>query len=104
LRPTVSFFTKQYTGSIQFDVQDGHGLADDQRQIQLHGTIDLGLLASRNICADGFSHAFHRFGGEFQAGQPFDLLTAVVEGDVLSHQRLQAPHAGDNSVSAISRS
>jgi hypothetical protein len=81
-----------HAGAVHLDIENGNGLAHDDRQIELHGAIDLLLLLQCNVCADRFGHALHRLGGDLQAGQQFHLLTSVIEGGLLSHQRLHAPH------------
>ncbi|MBV9745154.1 MAG: hypothetical protein JO099_15440 [Acidobacteriia bacterium] len=59
------------------DVENGNGFAQDDRQIQLHGAVDLLLLSLRDIRTDRFGPAFHRFGGDIQAGKPFHLLSPI---------------------------
>jgi hypothetical protein len=81
-------------GAVHLDIQNGHGFADHHRQIQLDGSLNLLLLLVRDIGADRFGGAFHRFGGNFQTGQQSELLAAVIERSLLTYQRLHAAHAG----------
>ena len=82
------------TGAVHLHIEDGDGFANDDGQIELHRAVDLLLLAFRNIGPDGFSHAFHGFGGDLQAGQQFHLLATVIEGCLLAHQSLHSSHTG----------
>jgi len=91
--PALGFLLHHgHAGAVHLDIKNGNELANDDRQIELHGALDLLLLATRNVGANGFGHAFHGFGSDLQAGQQFHLLAAVIEGGLLAHQSLHAPH------------
>jgi hypothetical protein len=76
------------------DIKNGDGFTEDHRQLQLHGAIDLLLLALCDISADRFGHSFDGLRGDLQASQQFHRLATVIERGVLFHQRLHAAHAG----------
>ena len=80
-------------GPVHLHIQDGNGFADDHRQIQLHGALNLLLLPMRKIFSDRFRRALHGFGGDLQASQEFHRLASVVEGSFLAHRRQHAAHA-----------
>ncbi len=64
--------------------------------MQLHGPLDLLLLACHHILSHRFRIALHGLGGHFQIGQQFHFSAPVIEGSVLTHQRLHAAHARRN--------
>ena len=68
--------------------------AQHDGQIQLHGSLDLCLLARGDILAYGFRCPLHGFGGDLQTGEQFHLLTPVVEGCRRSHHSEHAAHFG----------
>jgi hypothetical protein len=70
----------------------GIGSHDDW-QVQLDGSLDLLLLALRDIATDSLCCALHRFGGHFQAGQDLHLCAAMIEGGLLTNQSLHAAYA-----------
>jgi len=72
----------------------GDGLADNDRQIELHGAVDFGLLAARDVGADRFGYALHRFRCYLNASKQPHLFATLIERCLLSHQRLHTPHAG----------
>ena len=57
------FFDDRHSGSIHLDVKDGYRLTDDDGQIQLHGALDLLLLAGGDILSDRLRGALHTFCG-----------------------------------------
>jgi hypothetical protein len=59
----------------------------------LHCALNLLLLATHDVLADGFGGALYRFRGHLQTGQQLHLLAAVIEGRLLADQRVHAPHA-----------
>ena len=61
-------------------------MADDDRQIQLQGALNLLPLPLRKIFSYRFRRALHRFGGDVQASQEFHLLASVIEGSLLAHR------------------
>src|SRR5260370_188648 len=63
------------------------------RQIQLHGTLDLLLLACGDMLPDNLRCPFHAFGGYLQIGEQFHLLASMVKRRRLAHERLHAPHS-----------
>src|SRR6266481_304348 len=71
-RPTVSFLTTGTpvpsicTRLRAFRIQDRNWLSDDDRQIQLHGSLDLLLLTRGDILSDGFRGPLHGLGGHLQ--------------------------------------
>jgi hypothetical protein len=68
-------------------------LAQHHRQIQLHGPLDLLLLARGDMLSYGFRRPLHGFRGHLQIGQQFHLLAPLVEGRPLAHGRLHAAHS-----------
>jgi hypothetical protein len=82
----------RYSGPIHLHIQDRDRFAQHHRQIQLHGPLDLLLLVHSDILSDGFRRPLHGFGGDLQIGQQFHLLAPVVEGPLLAHHCLHAPH------------
>lgn len=50
------------------------------RQIRLHGTLNLLLLALSNVVSNGFSRAFHALGSHLQIRQDLHPLAPVIEG------------------------
>lgn len=73
-------------------MQDGNCFSHHYGKIQLHGALDLLLLALRDIRSDTLCRSLHRFGGYFQISQYFHLLAAVLERRVGAHHRQHAPH------------
>src|SRR5260370_18876447 len=63
------------------------------RQIQLHGTLDLLLLACGDMLPDNLRCPFHAFGGYLQIGEQFHPLASMVKSRRLAHQRLHPPHS-----------
>ena len=61
LAPGGFFFYHRHSGSIHFYVQNRNRLAHDDRQIQLHGALNVRLLVRGD--------ALHRLGGDFQTGE-----------------------------------
>ena len=88
------FLHHGYTRSIHLHIQDGDRFAHHHRQIQLHGPLDLLLLALRNVGSDHFRCTLHCLGGHLQAGQGLHLLAAVIERCIRSHHPQHATHAG----------
>src|SRR5665213_1054745 len=56
--------------------------------------MDLALLAFGDVSANRLRRTLDRFGGYFQPGQDFHLLTAVIERRLVAHQSLHAAYAG----------
>ena len=98
------FLHHRHSRPIHLHIQDRNGFAHDDRQIQLHGPLDLLLLACGDILSDGFRRPLHGFGGHLQIGEQFHLLASVIEGRLLAHHRLHAAHPGENSVFSMSSS
>lgn len=83
-----------HASSIHLEIKNGDRFTHDYGQIQLHGAIDLLLLALCDVSADRFDRSRDGLGGDLQARQQLHLFPTVIEGGVLSHQRLHAPHTG----------
>src|ERR1022692_4804883 len=49
----------RYSRSIHLDIQDRDRFSRDYRQVQLHGSLNLPMLALRDIASDGFRRALH---------------------------------------------
>jgi len=80
----------RYSGSIHLHVQNGHGLAEHDRQVQLHGFLNLFVLLGGEIFPGGLGDALHGFGGHLQTGQHFHLFAAVLERRLLANQSVHA--------------
>ena len=63
------FLHHRHSGPVHLHIQDRNGLADDDRQIQLHGPLDLLLLTRDDTISDGFCGALHGFGSNLQIGE-----------------------------------
>jgi hypothetical protein len=50
-------------------IQDRNRFAHHHRQIQLHGPLDLLLLAGGDILSDGFGRPLHGLRGHLQIGE-----------------------------------
>src|SRR6185369_79586 len=83
----------RHSCSIHLHIQDRNRLADDDRQVQLHGSPDLFLLVRGDVRPDGFRRSLHGFGGYLQVGEEFQFLPAMSERCVLSHQSLHPAHS-----------
>jgi hypothetical protein len=83
-----------HSSAVHLNVQDGNGLAYDDRQMQLHGALHLLELACSNILSDGLGGSFHTFCGQLNAGQQFHLLPGGVERHLLTSDGLQAANGG----------
>ena len=59
----------------------------------MDSALNLLLFPRRHIAADGLRRALHCFGSDFQASQNLHLLAAMLEGCLLTHQRLHAAYA-----------
>ena len=69
-RPTHGFlFHYGHAGSIQLYIQKRNRLSDDHRQIQLHGPLNLFLLAGGDIFTNRLCRSLHGFGGHLQIGE-----------------------------------
>jgi hypothetical protein len=90
------FLYHRHPGAIPLHVENGNRRADDDGKVQLHGSLDLLLLAALDIIADALGRSFHRFGGRLQARQDLHLLAAVIEGRLLAGQRVHAAHTRGN--------
>ena len=86
------FLHHRYARPIHLHIQDRNRFPHHDRQIQLHGALNLPLLALSDVASDGLRGALHRLGGHLQAGQDFHLLAAMIEGGLLTHDRLHAAH------------
>jgi hypothetical protein len=60
----------------------------------LQRSVDLSLLASRNIGANRFCHAFDGLGCDLQTRQQFHVLATLIERCLLPYQSLHASYAG----------
>ena len=88
------FLHHRHSRPIHLHIQDGNRLPGHDGKVQRQGLRDFLLLALRDIGAEGLRRTLHRFGGHLQARQNFHLFTALIEGGLLAHQRLHAPHPG----------
>ena len=88
------FLHHGYSRPIHLHVQDRDRFAHHDGQIQLHGSLNLCLLARGDILAYGFRCPLHGFGGDLQTGEQFHLLTPVVEGCRRSHHGEHAARSG----------
>ncbi len=88
------FFDQGYSGAVPLHLPEGKGFSHDGRQIQLHGAVQVCLLAPRDVAADGLRRTFHGWGAHFPTRRQFDLLASVVARSLRTHHRQQAPHAG----------
>jgi hypothetical protein len=65
-----------------------NGLAHNDGQSSFTARSISWLLTPRDVRTNRFSHAFDGFGGASHPAGSFIWLTAMLEGHVLSHQRL----------------
>ena len=70
----------------------------------MHGSLNLDLLTSGDVAPNRFRRLLHRFGGDLQIGEQFQLLAAMLEGRLLPYDCLHATHPGEISVFSISSS
>jgi hypothetical protein len=61
---------------------------------QLHRSLDLLLFPLGNITSDRLRCTVDGFGYHFDSSQNFQLLAAMIEGSLLTHQGLPAAHPG----------
>jgi hypothetical protein len=92
------------SGVVDLRVHNGNRLSHHQRQVQLHGALDLCLLRGGDIFPDDLRRALHSLGGELQIGQEFQLLAPVIERGRRADDCLHAAHPGENSVFSMSSS
>jgi hypothetical protein len=59
---------------------------------QLYGAPDFSLLTLRNIGPNGFCRPLHGFSGHLQVGEQLHLLASMIEGYILTDNRLHAAH------------
>jgi hypothetical protein len=87
------FLHHRHSRPIHLHIQDLNRLTDDNRQVQLHGSLNLHPLLRDDILSDRFRRALHGFGGHLQISQEFHLLTAMIERSFLAHDSLHAAYA-----------
>jgi hypothetical protein len=87
------FLHHRHAGPVHLHIQKWDRLADDDGQVQLHGSADFALLACGDVGANRLRGPLHRFGRDFQTGQNLHLPASVIEGSLLTHYRLHAAHA-----------
>ena len=86
-------FHHRHSGAVDLRIQHGNGRSHNDWQVQLHGPLDLGLLAGGDVFPDGLRRALHGLGGHLQVGQEFQLLASVIEGGLLTDDCLHAAHS-----------
>jgi hypothetical protein len=59
----------------------------------LHGSLNLRPLLRSDVLSDRFRGTLYGLGGYLQIGEEFQLLATVIEGGILSNDRLHAPHS-----------
>jgi hypothetical protein len=79
------FFHHGHPGAVHLQIQNGNGLADDYRQIQLYGALNLLVFAFGDMLADDFGRTFHGLGGDVQSGQKLHLLEAMIKRPIRPH-------------------
>lgn len=80
--------------AVDFHVQGWDRGAERNGQLQLDAALDLGLFESHEFRTDGLGLPLHRTGGHPQSRQPFQLLTAGIEGGLAAHHRHHPAHTG----------
>jgi hypothetical protein len=73
-------------------IQERNRHSHHHRQVQLHGPLDLCLLARGDIPSDGLRRPLHGLGGHLQIGEQFHLPAPLLERSILTHQGLHAAH------------
>jgi hypothetical protein len=63
------FLHHGYSRPVHLHIQNRNCFAHHHRQIQLHGPLDLLLLAGGDILPDGFRRPLHGLGGHLQVGE-----------------------------------
>jgi hypothetical protein len=86
-------FHHGYTGPVHLRIQHGNRFSHDDRQVQLHGSLDLDLLAGGDVFADGLRRTLYRFRGDIQIGQKLELLSSVIERGFLADHGFHAAHS-----------
>ena len=74
-------------------IQKRNRFSHHHGEIQLHGPLDLILLARGDILSNRLRCSLHGFGSHLQISQQFHLLAALIKGSVLTHQRQHAAHS-----------
>lgn len=87
------FLHHGHSRSIHLHIQDRKWLADDDRQVQLHSSLNLHLFVHGDILSDRLRGAFYGFGGHLQIGEEFQLLPAAIEGGLLAYDGLHPAHS-----------
>jgi hypothetical protein len=81
-------------GSVHLHIQDGNRLTPGNRQVERQGFVSFLVFALRDIGSGPLRCTLHRFGRHLQAGEDLHLFPPLIEGGLLPHQRLHAPHSG----------
>ena len=87
-------FHHRRSGAIEGDIQNGNRSSHHHRQAQLHGPLNLCLLARGDIFPAGLRRALHGLAGHFQVGPKFPLLASAIEGGLLADAGWHAAHSG----------
>ena len=67
--PLGFFFDNRNAGPVHLNIDNRNRFSHDDRQMKLQSPVHLGLLASGDLCADGFGGTFDGFGGDFETGE-----------------------------------
>src|SRR5450631_1567450 len=86
------FLHYRHSCAVHEYIKNRYRLSHHYRQIQLHGSLDFGLLACGDIGADGLRYPFHGLGGHFHIRQLFHLLSPMIERSLLTHNAQHATH------------
>jgi hypothetical protein len=65
------FLHHRHSRPIHLHIQNPHRLTDDDRQVQLHGALNLLLLTRGDILSDGFRRPLHGFAGDPRSASSF---------------------------------
>ena len=87
-------FHHRHAGAIHWHIPNRYQFSDHHGEIQLHGPLDLLLLARGDILSHRLRGSLHGLGSHFQIRQQFPLLASLIEGSVLTDHRLHAAHSG----------
>ena len=71
--------------AVHFDVEHGNVVSRHVGQVELDNALNLGLLATLDIAADGLGVPFHRLARYFQACQQLHLLASLIKRRVAAY-------------------
>jgi hypothetical protein len=78
--------------AVHFDIQHGNIASRHGGQVQLNSTLNISLMAARNVRANGFRVPFGGLTRHLQSRQQLHLLTPLIESRVAAHGGHHASH------------